>query len=69
MGTMRGPKNIKKSKQFFSFDEELSKAKGVICSKSPMNFCLFGGAGAHHVGSQRVNSNRGCVTEVGLRDY
>ena len=30
---------------------------------------MFGGAGAHHVGSQRVNSNRGCVTEVGLRDY
>ena len=29
---------------------------------------LFGGAGAHHVGSQRVNSNRGCVGDVGLRD-
>ena len=29
---------------------------------------MFGGAGAHHVGSQRVNINRGCVTGVRLRD-
>ena len=32
-------------------------------------YYLFGGAGAHHVGSRRVNNNRGCVTGVGLRDY
>ena len=34
-----------------------------------LQWLVFGGAGAHHVGSQRVNSNRGCVTEVRLRDY
>ena len=61
------PKNGSKIAEIANILREIAGKLPKIANFSKSR--VFGGAGAHHVGSQRVNSNRGCVGDVRLRDY